>query len=57
VDVADVEPGTLARQAARAQRGEAALARQLGQRVGLVHELAELAAAENSFIAATTGGC
>src|SRR4029079_12595036 len=29
-----------------AQRGQASLARQLGQRVGLVHELAELAATE-----------
>src|SRR4029078_6175016 len=46
VDVADVEPGTLARQAARAQRGQASLARQLGKGVGLVHELAELAATE-----------
>jgi hypothetical protein len=32
--------------AARPQRAQAALVRQLGQRVGLVHELAELAAAE-----------
>ena len=46
VDVADVEPGALARQATRAERRQAALARQLGQRVGLVHELAELAATE-----------
>ena len=46
VDVADVEAGALARQAARPERRQAALAGQLGQRVGLVHELAELAAAE-----------
>ena len=46
VHVADVEPGALAGQATRAQRREPALARQLGERVGLVHELAELAAAE-----------
>ena len=46
VDVADVEPGALARQAARTERRQAPLRRQLGQRVGLVHELAELAAAE-----------
>ena len=46
VDVANVEAGALAREPAGAQRGEASLARQFGQRVGLVHELAELAAAE-----------
>ena len=46
VDVADVEAGALARQAAGAQGRQAALAGQLGQRVGLVHELAQLAAAE-----------
>ena len=46
VDVADVEAGALARQAARAQGRQAALGRELGQRVRLVHELGELAAAE-----------
>ncbi len=46
VDVAHVEAGALARQAARAQRGQAPLVRQLGQRVRLVHELRELRAAE-----------
>ena len=46
VHVADVEPGPLARQATRAERAEAPLRGQLGKRVGLVHELAELAAAE-----------
>ena len=46
VHVADVEPGALARQAARPEGRQAALRGQLGERVGLVHELAELAAAE-----------
>ena len=46
VDVANVEAGALSREAAGAQGREAALAGQLGQRVGLVHELAQLAAAE-----------
>jgi hypothetical protein len=46
VDVADVEAGALTGQAARAKGRQAALAGQLGQRVGLVHELGELAAAE-----------
>ncbi len=46
VHVAHVEPGALTGQAARAQGRQTALVRQLGQRVGLVHELAELAAAE-----------
>ncbi len=46
VDVADVEPGALTRQATRPEGAEAALGGELGQRVGLVHELAELAAAE-----------
>ena len=46
VDVADVEPGALARQAARAEGAEAPLRRELGERVRLVHELAQLAAAE-----------
>src|SRR5581483_5731071 len=46
VDVADVEAGSLPGQAARTEGGEAPLARQLGERVRLVHELAELAAAE-----------
>src|SRR6476620_11525133 len=46
MDVADVEPGPLTRQPTRAKRAEAALRSELGQWVGLVHELAELAAAE-----------
>ncbi len=46
VDVADVEPGALAGEAARPEGRQAPLAGQLGQRIGLVHELAQLAAAE-----------
>ena len=46
VDVADVEAGALAAQATGAQGREAALVRQLGERVRLIHELAQLAAAE-----------
>src|SRR5439155_980685 len=42
VHVADLEPGALARQAARPERGETPLVRDLRQRVGLVHELREL---------------
>ena len=46
VHVAHLEAGPLAVQAARPQGAEPALVRQLGQRVGLVHDLAQLAAAE-----------
>ena len=46
VHVAHVESGALAGQPARPQRGDAALVTQVGQRVGLVLELAELAAPE-----------
>src|SRR5919112_4087611 len=46
VDVADVESGPLARQATRAEGREAALRGELGKRVRLVHELRQLAAAE-----------
>ena len=46
MDVADVEAGPLAGQAARSEGRQAPLRRELGERVGLVHELAELAAAE-----------
>ena len=46
VDVADLEAGALAGEAARPERREAALVRDLGERVGLVHELAELRRAE-----------
>ena len=46
VDVADFEARALAGQTARPKRGEAALVRDLGERVGLVHELRELRGAE-----------
>ena len=42
MDVADLEPGALARQAARPERREPPLVRDLGQRVRLVHELRQL---------------
>ncbi len=42
VDVADLEPGALARQTAWPERRETPLVRDLGQRVGLVHELRQL---------------
>src|SRR6185369_5926543 len=44
--VAHVEAGTLARETARSESRETTLVRDLGQRIGLVHELAELARAE-----------
>ncbi len=46
VHVAHLEPGALAREAARTQGREPALVGQLGQRVRLVHELAQLRGAE-----------
>src|SRR5690606_26677330 len=46
VDVADLEARALARETARSERRETTLVRDLGERVGLVHELRELAAAE-----------
>src|SRR5690606_25668006 len=46
VHVADLEARALARQPARSERGHAALVRDLGQRVVLIHELRELARAE-----------
>ena len=49
VDVADFEAGALAREAARPEGRETALVRELGQRVRLVHELRELARAEELF--------
>ena len=42
VHVADLEPGALAREAARPEGREAPLVRDLGERVRLVHELREL---------------
>ena len=44
--VAHLEPCALARQPARPERGNAPLVGDLGQRVGLVHELRKLARAE-----------
>ena len=46
VDVAHLEAGALAGKTARAHGRKTALVRQLGQRVGLVHELGQLRAAE-----------
>jgi hypothetical protein len=46
VHVADLEAGALACQAARAERRDAPLVRDLRERVGLVHELAQLRGAE-----------
>ena len=44
--VADLEPGALARQAARAEGRQAPLVREPGERVRLVHELRQLAGPE-----------
>ena len=49
VHIAHVEACPVAAEPAGAQGGEAALVRQLGQRVGLIHELAQLVAAEELF--------
>ena len=46
VDVADLHARALTREAARAQRREAALVGEPGERVGLVHELRQLRGAE-----------
>ena len=46
MDVAHVEAGALAPQAAWSQRAQAPLVGQFSQWVGLIHELAELAAAK-----------
>ena len=46
VHVADLEAGAVPVKTAGAQSGEAALVRQLGQGVQLIHELGELGAAE-----------
>ena len=46
VHVAHLEPGALARQTAGTERREAALVRDLGERVRLVHELRQLAGPE-----------
>src|SRR3546814_2575847 len=47
--VADFRGGTLARQTTRAQGGNATLVRDFRQRVGLVHELRQLAGTEELF--------
>ena len=44
--VADFEAGTVAIETTRSKRGETTLVRQLGERIGLVHELRELRTAE-----------
>ena len=44
--VAHLETGAFAGQSARPQRGNAALVGDLGQRVGLIHKLRQLAGAE-----------
>jgi len=46
VHVAHLEAGALAREAARAERRQAALVGDLGERIGLVHELRQLRRAE-----------
>src|SRR5947208_2858970 len=46
MDVPDLEPGSLARKAAWAQRGEAPPVRKPGEGVGLVHELRQLRGSE-----------
>src|SRR5208282_3614905 len=46
MDVANLKPGAIAREAARPQGGQTPLVRQFSQRVDLVHELGKLAAAK-----------
>src|SRR5688572_23152935 len=46
MNVTYVHAGAVTAQAARAQRGETTLVRQLGERVQLIHELRHLAAAK-----------
>jgi hypothetical protein len=46
MDVADLEAGALAGQAARAEGRKTALVRDFGERVGLVHELGQLTASK-----------
>ena len=55
VHVAHLESGALALESALAQRRDAALVGDFGQRVVLVHELRELRGAEDSLTAAATG--
>ena len=46
MNIAHFKSGAVAAQATRPQRGQTALVRQLGQRIDLIHELAELRAAK-----------
>ena len=46
MNIAHFKSGAVAAQATRPQRGQPALVRQLGQRIDLIHELAELRAAK-----------
>ncbi|KAF5050873.1 hypothetical protein DSECCO2_425020 [anaerobic digester metagenome] len=46
MDVANLEPGAFTRQTAGPEGGQAALVRDLGQGVGLIHELGQLRCAE-----------
>src|SRR5208283_316003 len=46
MNIAHFKSGAIAAQAPRPERGQAALVRQLGQRIDLIHELAELRAAK-----------
>ena len=55
VDVAHLEAGALARQTAGSERRETPLVRDLGERIGLVHELRQLRRPEELAIAAMTG--
>jgi hypothetical protein len=55
VDVADLEARALARETAGSERRETTLVRDLGERVGLVHELRELAEPKYSLTTALTG--
>jgi hypothetical protein len=55
VHVAHLVAGALAAQTTGAECRQAALVRQAGDRVGLVHELAELGGSEELLQRATTG--
>ena len=46
MNVADLKSGAVTGQAARAERGQTALMRKLGQGVGLIHELGQRRGAE-----------
>ena len=55
--VTHFEPGALARQAARTEGREAALMGDLGERIRLIHELRELAGAEELLDHAPRPAC